>query len=407
MGFRFQGLLLASLALAGGCTREKAARPVSDAAAPRQSPPPLASVPNAQTQLRPLERAPVIVTGVVARAGKALEICPGTQVFPCPGIEIAGHVSEEFVSNAKRAIVVRVPGIYDGKLLQVDGPIAATHLADSPDYTNPCPEFQDKLPPDKTYGENGSLTLSTESEKFAQAHADRLAGQWWDRERRTMVLWFTGDVTDLKPELRFSKDLRICLQGKARYSEHALEELRGRVDALLKANDVLWAFSSMDTVANRLSYDVEAIDRSILGRVAALAGEGATFVRFIELREGPLQTLPLSPKLGNVELVTERRRLGVHKAAIGRFSVHFDAKERCVYLYEPVRKQRLLPIWPFGYYATETPLTIMDFDGKVVAREGPVIKFGGGGSPIAGVKENLGLRTLCGAQGAFVGRPAD
>jgi hypothetical protein len=86
--------------------------------------------------------------------------------------------------------------------------------------------------------------------------------------------------------------------------------------------------------------------------------------------------------------------------ALGRFSVNYDAARRCVYL-QGEGGERLLPVWPFGYWATANPLVIYDYEDQPVARPGQVVEFGGGGVDVQHVK----APSSCGAKTAWIGAP--
>jgi hypothetical protein len=85
--------------------------------------------------------------------------------------------------------------------------------------------------------------------------------------------------------------------------------------------------------------------------------------------------------------------------ALGQFTVHYDPALRCAYL--GGLEERVLPIWPFGYWATASPFKVHDFDGNVVAQEGEKLDFGGGLVDIVHVQAD----NTCGAKQAWVGRP--
>ncbi|WP_437681808.1 hypothetical protein [Sorangium sp. So ce131] len=340
--------------------------------------------------------APVVVTGVVVARGAKLEICPDTAVGTCAGLEVEGQVDPAFVSSAKKDIVVRVPGVFDGARLKVDGKITTADVQRSFNFNNRCPEFQQAAS-----GGTPKEQLPAEVERFVEAHADRFAGRWWDQERTTMALWFTGDATALKREVqRLAPGARVCVLGNAKFSERTLEAARTRADVILAANGVLMSSSSLDTLGNRVVYTVEAIDPGTLDQLRREVGDAVRVVSFIELRDGSLATLPSAPPSGDIPLVTSRMRSEARMQALGRFSVHLDAERRCVYLQDAVGR-RVLPVWPFGYSATREPFAILDFDGNVVARPGAALNFGGGQVEVKQVQTS----ETCGAEWAWIGAP--
>ncbi|AUX42338.1 uncharacterized protein SOCE26_037680 [Sorangium cellulosum] len=370
--------------------------PAAPSAAPAASASPAGSASQGAGAAGPRATAPVVVTGVVvARGGGKLEICPDTAVGACAGIEVQGQVDPAFLSTAKKDVVVRVPGVFDGARLKVDGKITTADVQRSFNFNNRCPEFQQPA------GGNPKEQLPAEVERLVQAQADRFAGRWWDQERKTMALWFTGDATALKREVqRIAPGARVCVLGNAKFSERALEAVRPRADAILAANDVLVSSSSLDTLGNRVVYTVEAIDPRTLDQLRREVGDAVRVVSFIELRDGSLATLPSAPRTGDIPLVTSRMRNEARMQALGRFSVHLDAERRCVYLQDAAGR-RVLPVWPFGYSATREPFAILDFDGKVAARPGAVINFGGGQVELKQVQAT----ETCGAQWAWIGAP--
>jgi hypothetical protein len=60
-----------------------------------------------------------------------------------------------------------------------------------------------------------------------------------------------------------------------------------------------------------------------------------------------------------------------------------------------------LPIWPFGYWATASPLRVFDSDDVVVAQPGIAIDFGGGQSEV----RHISTTNTCGAKHAWIGQP--
>lgn len=351
---------------------------------------------------RAVERAPVVATGVIVPQGEDLEICPGDRVRPgCPGIALVGGVDPAFVSAQEPATIVRVPGLYDGANLEIDGPIQKLSVARDADYRNPCPEFQTVVPARRYENGNPSPALSDQSEKIVRAHRDRFAGQWWDRTRGTMTLWFTGDGTQLKEQLRSTLGRsRICVFGGARFSEHELEAARERAQAILTERGVMLSGSTLSVLSNRAELYVEAVDRTTLDQVRVAAGDAVVVSSFLELREGEVTSLPKPRTWGEIRLETSSVRGGGQMSALGHFSIHFDPNERCVYLKDR-NGERLLPVFPFGYSARENPLEILDHDGQVVARGGKELVFGGGHVPLS-----PSVQKPCGATSMWVGGPS-
>jgi hypothetical protein len=61
----------------------------------------------------------------------------------------------------------------------------------------------------------------------------------------------------------------------------------------------------------------------------------------------------------------------------------------------------VLPVWPFGYWATSSPFRVFDYDDNAVAQPGITIVFGGGHVSL----EHTGATNTCGAKTAWIGQP--
>jgi hypothetical protein len=340
--------------------------------------------------------ARVIVTGVLLRRGAEIEICPGEGVAPCPGIRVEGKVEDAWLSDHEKTSVWRLSGTFDGTTLVLDAPAQAATPTSRPDFKNSCPEFQK---PAKG-AVNPSLELMKLIERLVQEAGDRVAGSWWDRERQTMVISVTGDPSALRQSAaKQAPGARICVQGQARYSEAELERKRAKADEILRKHGVVWSGSGGDVTRNEVVYDAEAIDAATLAELARETGEAIRVVAFIELVEHTLEQMPVPAPRGDVLLVTKKARSSGGMAALGKFKVQYDSALRCVYFAS--NEERMLPVWPFGYWATSSPLVIYDFDGNVVAKEGDTIELGGGMVDI----EHAGTDATCGAKQAWIGNP--
>lgn len=148
-------------------------------------------------------------------------------------------------------------------------------------------------------------------------------------------------------------------------------------------------------------YAAEAIDAETMRRIAQTAGEAVRIVPFIQLQQHPLKQLPLPPTRGDVQLVTAKNRSGMQMHALGRFSLHYDASLACIYV-QDTQGQRLLPVFPFGYWATSDPLRVFDYDGNLAAQPGGLVEFGGGNVDV----EHIRATNTCGATSAFIGQPS-
>ena len=375
-----------------GCAEPR--RPAVPAPTSRAPAPMQASSPVASTR--------VTVTGVLLRRGETIEVCPGAGVGPCAGIRVEGAIESAALSEQGFVSVWRLTGAYDGTTLVLDAPAQATTLASRPDYRNACPELQVVFEIEDREGGNAEPSVIEEMEVLEREHAARIAGKWWDRERQTMVLSVTGDPSALRKRLaERAPAARICIHGHARFSQAELERLRAKADGILAARGVVWSSSSGDVVRNQIVYEADAIDAGTLAQLAREVGGAIRVAAFIELLAPDLELarLPVPPERGDVALLTGKSRGGASMSALGIFQVHYDPALRCVYLVSP--EQRVLPVWPFGYWATSSPLQIFDYDDNVVARPGESIRFAGGHVDLEHVK----TANTCGSTSAFIGAP--
>jgi hypothetical protein len=335
------------------------------------------------------------VTGVMLRRDDHIEICPGEGVGPCAGIRVEGKVDDVWLSEPGKVTIWRLTGRYDGTKLVLDAPVQATTMAAQPDYRNNCPELQ-KL----RKGLNPEPGLAGKVGAFAAEHAERVAGSWWDRERQTMVLWVTGDPSDVKTSFaKHTPGARLCVHGQARYSQAELERLRAKADVILRERGVVWSGSAGHVTRNAVVYEADAIDAETLAELKRETGDAIIVVAFIELLGHKLAQLPEPAPRGDITLVTSRNRGGGGMSALGRFTVHHDTRLRCVYF--SADGQRTLPVWPFGYWATSSPLKVYDYDDRLVAQEGAALELGGGTVDV----EHVRAENACGAKHAFIGGP--
>jgi hypothetical protein len=343
-----------------------------------------------------LSRVPVDVTGVVLRRGQEVEICPGASFQTCAGIRVVGDVAEEWFSTPTRVSVWRLTGSFDGSTLELTGLAQATDLAAPVDYSNPCSEFQQR-----SDGGNHDEALSTAVASLRRTYAERVAGNWWDAARGTMIVWVKGDAADVQRTARAQfPRARICIKGEARFSEAELESARSRADRILTEGRSAWSSSSLDVVRNRVVYEIEVLDAPTAQRLKQEVGEAVLAVPFIQMRQHALSQLPSAAARGDVPLVTSNTRSSASMAALGRFSVHYDPALHCFYL-ENSERERFLPVWPLGFWATKSPMRIFDYDGNAVAATGTMVEFGGGMVDIAHVR----AENACGAKSAWIGKP--
>jgi hypothetical protein len=169
---------------------------------------------------------------------------------------------------------------------------------------------------------------------------------------------------------------------------------------VLTERGIAWSSSSLDVVRNQVVYEAEAIDAETLAQLAREAGDCIRVVAFIELTQHRLAQMPVASARGDVALVTAKTRSGEGMAALGFFSVQYDPELRCVYLQDRAGK-RLLPIWPFGYFATSSPFAVFDYDGNAIGEPGATLEFGGGEVDV----QHIATPNTCGAKAAWVGGP--
>jgi hypothetical protein len=181
-------------------------------------------------------------------------------------------------------------------------------------------------------------------------------------------------------------------------SRAELEHLRIRAEQILRRQGVVWSIWHQDLVLNRITYEAEAIDAAARAELARETRDAIRVLAFIELVDHGLAQMPVPPARGDIELLTRTSHGGGGRSALGRFTVHYDAALHCVYFGTP--DGRMLPYWPFGYWATSSPFTVYDYHGEVVAHEGDTIEIAGGMADI----EHARADNPCGATQVWFGR---
>jgi hypothetical protein len=323
---------------------------------------------------------------------------------PCPGIVLDGEIDPDLVASEDNPVVVEVTGIYDGRsLLAGSAPFQVDHPANSPvDFDSLCPDLRgtSRVNPDESLVE--AVT------NYTGGRAD-YAAMWWDRESAVLTVWFTGDDVTTHQEAigQIAGDEPVCVAGGARYSEtellEAAELLNGYVDS--RGLPLATSGFGIGGVENRIDLPVEELDEATRDALAELVGERVIPHPYIYVLDAPLAELPkpIPTVGGDVEILTSRSRAGGGMDALGLFTVAYDAELNCVFLsegstgVEPENSGRTVPVWPFGYSATRSPLTIYDYDGNVVAGEGDEIELGGGFVDVDFVEGNS-----CDATGAWI-----
>jgi hypothetical protein len=77
--------------------------------------------------------------------------------------------------------------------------------------------------------------------------------------------------------------------------------------------------------------------------------------------------------------------------------VGYDSEQNCIYLAPAGEQARTVPVWPFGYSATNDPVEIFDYDGEFVAGQGHTLELGGGAVDVSLIDGNR-----CGAVSAWI-----
>jgi hypothetical protein len=317
-------------------------------------------------------------------------------------VELTGAVAPELISKPGRVVVTKVSGMYDGTTLELDAPGELVSVP-PPDraFRNPCPNYQDEIRGDV----NPSVPLQRLVSRLENEYAERIAGSWWDRARQTFTVRMTGDVSEISARSSVpSKAGRLCLLGNAKYSVHELDRTLEKIMDLSTRSGAWLVEAELDVVDNQLLVRIENVDAELVSRILEAAQGAVKVESFIELAQGELRDLPEPSQKGDIPLVTNPRRWsygGMH--ALGHFSIEFDAAARCVYL-ASARGQRLLPVWPQGYFAYSSPFRVLDFDGRVVSRDNVPQPFGGGNVPLEAL--NPPPAGGCGAESAWIGQPS-
>lgn len=372
-----------------------------DSATPVDAPPATSSAkarkPSVSVQLRG-----VAIRGAGMSGNPVLEICAGQRVAPCPGIELVGDVPPELISTAARAVPVIAHGAYDGTTLQMEKVEAGAPLEDqsSDRYRNPCPEYQTALGGPV----NGPETLQAEMERLQKNYDSRISGIWWDRPRQTLTIRMTGDVSEVKKDLKLKRGERLCVVGGATITRAEAGEKIERLHKLLEPTEALFFSGGYDEVSGRSQVGLEAVDAATRKIIESEMGSDVEIDAFIELMDARLEEMPLPPYRGAFPLVTNPARSSTGMMhALGRFSLHADRAQSCVYLQgSGSDERRVQPLLPFGYAVLDAPLRLVDFDGRVVAAEGETTDWGGGN---VGASSAAHARSTCGAASAWSGAP--
>lgn len=402
---RLSSLSCALLALGCCAPQQKpsGAETPPESASPEVSP---ESPPEGAARPSPLAQTRVIASGIVVRGldaegGPALELCARRRVGPCPGLILLGSILEAHVSTEDRLVPVAVHGSYDGDRLNVERVelLPPSEEDDSPDrYRNPCPEYQSAA----TGPVNGSERLQAEMQRIRVAHEDRIAGVVWDRPRQTMVIRVTGDAGDIERSLKLGPRDRMCLVGNAARSDEEFSAASARLMERLRGAPLSLLGVGKDELTGRAQVRLEVLDQATRRMIVEELGEDTQIESFLELTEASLAQLPLPRERGDLPLSTSSSRSNEFgMQALGTFALHVDREARCVYFLSPGSAERVMPVLPFGFQVRDNPVRLLDQDGQIVAREGEPRTYGGGNTSVSPASAAL----ACGAKHAWVGYP--
>jgi hypothetical protein len=353
----------------------------------------------APAQIPTTDGVAVIVTATpVEQPDGSVELCPPGRSGPCPGIALAGEIDHEMLTTEGTPTVVQVSGVYDGRSLTPSSdPIAIDYppIAE-PDFSSLCPDLHG------TASVNPDEDLQTSIGTYIEQQPD-FAEMWWDRESAILTIWFKGE--DVKAHRTAIESLAegepVCVAGGADFSLAELLEASNLIQSFRDSRGQPLATGGYGVggLENRIDLAVEEIDVATRIALTELVGERVVLYPFIELIEADLSALP-PPKPaieGDVDILTSDVRNAGGMAALGHFTLSYDLDLNCVYFGDPGSDERIVPVWPFGYSATNDPMTVYDYDGNPVAGEGDEIELGGGNVGLSGIEGET-----CGATSSWI-----
>ncbi len=329
----------------------------------------------------------VAITATLAPGpGGGIEACPAGESSDCFGVAVAGDLGAAVVGGEYRLV-----GDYDGRTLtitQPPEPIEVPYVRNR-EITSRCEGLTG------TRGNDNAIHEAIMG--YVATVPDSYAGLWWDDDATVFTVWFTGDdVTGHQAAIAAATGgAPVCVIGGA---DHPEAELHAAQDQAVQqfAEALAMSFASTDTLRNRVTVEAEHVDGELLAELAAIH-PGLEVLAFIEVLEGTIADLPAPQPVhpGDVELVTGHNRRQGGMAALGRFTLGYDAELGCFYFGED--SQRVVPVWPLGFSGTSgSPAQIFDQDGELFATAGDVLEIGGG----SGVFPPAG--DTCGAAGTWV-----
>ena len=368
-------LLLLALLIAAACAEQPSA-PVAPGPSPSSLRLPAPSP-------APSDGVAVTLTGVPVPTGDGgVEWCAGDLPHEdCAGIPVY-ELPTDVLADLDHGRPWQVDGVFDGTALWATGaPVPYEAFPGDHDFTTPCEELRGQS------SALGQMDLAAREavEGYLVTIPERRAGTWWDDRNGVLTVLLTGDdVAEQRAALEDAVGDRgaICVVGGARWSEAELEQMQQRAVEVAQVEGMgLWS-AAVDAVANRSDLHVERSDEAAEARIREEAGEAVRVHAFITVREARIADLPAAPAHGDVELETAETRDGAGMDALGEFTLRYDPDGNCVYV--DAGEQRMGLVWPFGYWAESDPLRVHDADGRIVAREGDVLRAGGGQVPRAG-----------------------
>jgi hypothetical protein len=319
----------------------------------------------------------------------------------CPGITLDGGIDSDLIASPDDPTVIQVTGRYDGhRLLATSRPSAVEYPPiETGVFASRCPELRGAP------SANGNDPQIEAVSQYTTSQPD-YAALWWDRESRVLTVWFKGD--DISAHLAAVADLagdeEVCVAGGALFSEIELLEAAQLLAGFTDSRGLPLASLgySVGGVTNRVDLPLEEIDASTRTALSDLVGERVVPYPYIDTLDLPLSELPDPVSLveGDIDILTSRVRAGGGMAALALFEeLHYDSALNCVYFGGPEDGEsgRTVPVWPFGYAATSSPLTVYDYDGAAVVSEGEGIELGGGGVDAGSIAGNT-----CDADGAWL-----
>ncbi len=317
----------------------------------------------------------VAITGTVTTGPDGVpEVCAPGRTHDCFGVAIEGELPDGLSDQ----VVYRLTGGYDGRTITLtEPPREVGRPPTAPiDFSTPCDGMT-----------GGGADPIEAIHRYTDSVPDRFAGLWWDQASRVYTVWFTdADPAEHDAAIATATDgAPVCVIGGAAHSE---SELRAAQDDVVQAFGDQLAMNSVstDVIRNLVVVDAEQADQELLAAISELSS-AIEVQAFLTVLDGTVADVPapVPVRPGNIELRTGRTRAGGGMAALGAFSLGFDADLGCFYLDQP-DGTRVLPIWPLGFSGDSgPPATVYDWDGQPFAAAGDALELGGGaGLPATG-----------------------